>query len=114
MAQITLTHAGTGQSLTLEIVRGTLKQQDHPDDSAEIFQPCLRKGLGQSGACTVFLPVDEKPELAEKLLTFAADRGEGKLRISGGAAATCKALLNLTLLADPPRAELVWNGQKEG
>lgn len=114
MAQITLTHAGTGQRLTLEIIRGTLKEQDKADDTAEVFHPYLRKGLGQTGACTVFLPVDEDPQVAEKLLTFAADRGEGKLRISGEPAATCKALLNVTLLGDPPRAELLWNGQKEG
>ena len=114
MAQITLTGSG-GDTLTLELIRGTLQQQDSASDNAETFFPRTRLGLGQTGSCAVFLPMENLAETMVKLLTFAASPGEGKLRIGGDSVTpVCKALVNVTFLPDPPRAELVWQGMKEG
>lgn len=114
MAQITLTQSG-GNTLTLEIVCGTLLQQDNTADQTETFYPRTRRGLGQSGSCSVFLPPDELAEITVRLLAFSANRGEGKLQIKGDGISTAhQALLDVAFLADPLRAELVWQGMKEG
>ncbi len=113
MAQITLTHTD-GCTLTLEIIRGTLQQQDSAADNAETFFPRTRLGLGQTGSCAVFLPMDKAAETTTDLLAFAAGTGGGKLRISGDSILpAAQALLSVTFLPDPPRAELSWQGTKE-
>lgn len=113
MTQIILSHSG-GTVLTLEIVRNTLQQQDNAVDTAESFFPRLRRGLGQTGSCSVFLPLDKQPEIAAKLLTLVWERGAGKLQISGDKIIPVfDALLNITLTADPPQAKLSWQGTRE-
>ena len=113
MAQITLTQSGGG-TLTLETICGTLLQQDNTADQTETFYPRIRRGLGLSGSCSVFLPPDELAEITVRLLAFSANQGEGKLQIKGdGISAVHKALLDVTFLADPPVAKLSWQGMKE-
>lgn len=113
MAQITLTHSG-GTSFALEVICGTLQQQDDATDKTESFYPHLRQGLGQTGSCTVFLSPDEQPEITAKLLALVWERGAGQLQISGDTITpVTNALLGVTFLADPPRAELSWQGTRE-
>ena len=75
------------------------------------------KGLESLGDIQTSLNVmlENLAETMVKLLTFAASPGEGKVRIGGDTVIpVCKALVNVTILPDPPRAELVWQGMKEG
>ncbi|MBO5959577.1 MAG: hypothetical protein J6Q65_05595 [Lentisphaeria bacterium] len=67
--------------------------------------PRLRTGAATQGVCSIYLENND----GEKLLAFTASKGRGAVTLSG-AVSVRDARLSVTLLPDPPHADVAWSG----
>ncbi len=105
--QITFSRTGM-ESMTLDIIPGTLRLNDECVDAGDSSIPKIRNAKGASGSCSVL--IDDENFTYEKAVLLISPAGAGSTSVTG--AATCHdAIVDVSITGSGVQtASISWKG----